>query len=189
MINTGNIKVYSLPDVYEKVSSDEVVKLREQMYDLQLEVDILKETINVLKKGPDIDCNNLNNKEKTAVINTMKNRYPLPVLLGKLNLARSSYYYQIDANSRSDKYKELREKITRIFTENEGLYGYRRIYNELKKTGINVSEKVVRRLMKEEGLQVKTGKAVQYNSHKRAVTPTLSNDIENDFLTKTIRDN
>ena len=44
MINTGNIKVYSLPDVYEKVSSDEVVKLREQMYDLQLEVDILKET-------------------------------------------------------------------------------------------------------------------------------------------------
>ena len=112
MINTGNIKVYSLPDVYEKVSSDEVVKLREQMYDLQLEVDILKETINVLKKGPDIDCNNLNNKEKTAVINTMKNRYPLPVLLGKLNLARSSYYYQIDANSRSDKYKELQEKIT-----------------------------------------------------------------------------
>lgn len=189
MINTGNIKVYSLPDVYEKVSSDEVVKLREQMYDLQLEVDILKETINVLKKGPDIDCNNLNNKEKTAVINTMKNRYPLPVLLGKLNLARSSYYYQIDANSRSDKYKELREKITRIFTENEGLYGYRRIYNELKKAGINVSEKVIRRLMKEEGLQVKTGKAVQYNSHKRAVTPTLSNDIENDFLTKTIRDN
>ena len=119
----------------------------------------------------------------------MKNRYPLPVLLGKLNLAKSSYYYQIDANSRSDKYKELREKITRIFTENEGLYGYRRIYNELKKTGINVSEKVIRRLMKEEGLQVKTGKAVQYNSHKRAVTPTLSNDIENDFLTKTIRDN
>ena len=43
--------------------------------------------------------------------------------------------------------------------------------------------------MKEEGLQVKTGKAVQYNSHKIAVTPTLSNDIENDFLTKTIRDN
>ena len=76
MINTGNIKVYSLPDVYEKVSSDEVVKLREQMYDLQLEVDILKETINVLKKGPDIDCNNLNNKEKTAVINTMKKLRP-----------------------------------------------------------------------------------------------------------------
>ena len=33
----------------EKISSEEIESLRKQMYELQLEVDILRETINVLK--------------------------------------------------------------------------------------------------------------------------------------------
>ena len=37
------------------ISSDEINQLKAQMQDMQLEIDILKETINVLKKDPDID--------------------------------------------------------------------------------------------------------------------------------------
>lgn len=47
-----NIKPEKLPDMDGKISSEEVESLRKQMYELQLEVDILKETINVLKKPP-----------------------------------------------------------------------------------------------------------------------------------------
>lgn len=51
-MNTKNIKPEKLPDMDEKISSEEIESLRKQMYELQLEVDILKETINVLKKRP-----------------------------------------------------------------------------------------------------------------------------------------
>ena len=52
LMNTKNIKLEKLPDIDEKISSEEVELLRKQIYELQLEVDILKETINVIKKRP-----------------------------------------------------------------------------------------------------------------------------------------
>ena len=52
MMNTKNITPDELPDNDGKISSEEVENLRKQMYELQMEVDILKETINVLKKRP-----------------------------------------------------------------------------------------------------------------------------------------
>ena len=64
------------------------------MQDMQLEIDILKETINVLKKDPDIDQSALSNREKAVIIDVLKNRYSLPLLLQKLQLSKSSYYYQ-----------------------------------------------------------------------------------------------
>ena len=67
-MNTKNIRPGKLPDMDEKISSEEVESLRKQMYELQLEVDILKETINVLKKDPRVDWKDLKNREKGAVI-------------------------------------------------------------------------------------------------------------------------
>ena len=46
-MNTENIKPGKLPDMDKKISSEAVESLRKQMYELQLEVDILKETINI----------------------------------------------------------------------------------------------------------------------------------------------
>ena len=46
-MNTKNIKLGKLPDMDKKISSEEVESLRKQRYELQLEVDILKETINI----------------------------------------------------------------------------------------------------------------------------------------------
>ena len=47
LLNTENIKPGKLPDMDKKISSEAVESLRKQMYELQLEVDILKETINI----------------------------------------------------------------------------------------------------------------------------------------------
>ena len=165
-MNTKNIRPGKLPDMDEKISSEEVESLRKQMYELQLEVDILKETINVLKKDPGVDWKDLKNREKVAVIDAMKEKYPLPILLRRMKLSRSSYYYQIKAFAAEDKYEYLRHEVVRIFLENKARYGYRRIHAELKRTGIKVSEKVVRRVMKEEGLEVKIRKARKYSSYR-----------------------
>ena len=181
LMNRKNIIPDELPNMEEKVSTEEIETLRDQMYELQMEVDILKETLNILKKDPGADRRNLKNREKVAVIDAMKNKYPLPKMLRMMELSRSSYYYQVNARAREDKYALVRIEIKRIFKDSRSRYGYRRIHAELKKIGIGISEKIVRRLMKEEEMKVKSKKAGKYNSYKGEITPAVPNRVERDF--------
>lgn len=75
----------------EQSSSKEIELLKSQIQDMQLEIDILKETLDVLKKDPGADMTALRNREKAVIIGALKNKYPLPILLQKRNLSRSSY--------------------------------------------------------------------------------------------------
>ena len=74
-------------------SAEDINALKAQMFDMQMEIDILKETINVLKKDPGIDQTTLANREKAVIIDALKNKYALPSLCKKPDLAKSSYYY------------------------------------------------------------------------------------------------
>ena len=80
-----------------------------------------------------------------------------------------------------DKYQTLREKIPELFKENKACYGYRRIHALLLKEDIRVSEKVVRRLMKEKELAVKSKHTRKYRSYKGEITPAPANLIARDF--------
>ena len=111
----------------------------------------------------------------------MKNKYPLPKLLNFLRIAKSSYYYQKAAIKQPDKYHELRMNIIELFKENRNCYGYRRIRSELKKIGIDVSEKIVRRIMKAGKLTVSTKRMRKYSSYKGEITPEVYNIINRNF--------
>ncbi len=63
------------------------------MLEMQMEIDILREEIKVIKKDPGINRKNLNNREKATIVDALKNRYSLSQLLSILHLSRSSYYY------------------------------------------------------------------------------------------------
>lgn len=165
----------------DKNSIDELEAIKAQMLDLQMEVDILKETINVLKKDPGVDLTVLKNREKAVIIGALKDKYSLPKLLKRFSLSKSSYYYQKIAINREDKYLNLRQRITELFHENRDVYGYRRIYTLLLKDGTVISEKVIRRIMKEEGLLIKQRRKRKYNSYKGEITPAVENVIERDF--------
>lgn len=106
------------------------------MLDMQLEIDILKEIINVLKKDPSIDQSTLKNQEKAVIIDALKNKYSLPLLLQKLDLSKSSYYYQKSVLKKGNKYASLSDRIHELFNENKKRYGYRRIHALLKREGI-----------------------------------------------------
>ena len=80
-------------------------------------------------------------------------------------MSKSSYCYQENCLHKPDKYKELRTEVQTIFRTADKRYGYRRIHASLKKSGRPVSEKVVRRLMKEEGLAVLYVKRKKYNAY------------------------
>ena len=99
----------------------------------------------------------------------------------KRNLHKSSYYYQQAVIKREDKYKAIRERIIKLFHENRDCYGYRRIHGQLKKEGIVISEKIIRRIMKEEGLIVKSIARGKYNSYKGEISPSVPNIIQRDF--------
>ncbi|WP_455046428.1 IS3 family transposase [Mogibacterium timidum] len=77
--------------------------------------------------------------------------------------------------------KHIRREVDRIFLENKARYGYRRIHAELKKIGIKVSEKVVRRVMKEDGLEVKIRKTKKYSSYKGEISPAVPNEVQRNF--------
>lgn len=169
-------------DFDTKPSKDSnISELQEQIKQLQMEVDVLKEALNLLKKDPGINVTELKNREKAVVIDAMKDRYSLPDLLRALKIAKSSYYYQETVLKQPDKYNAVREKIIELFEENRSCYGYRRIYQQLKKLGITVSEKIVRSIMKSENLAVMSKRAKKYSSYKGEISPEVENVINRDF--------
>ena len=160
----------------------EIEKLRKERNDLKLENKILKKA-NELKKEIGVNYGNLNNKEKTIVVNALKGAYPTTALLKKLKLKRSTFYYECTRNL-VDKYDDIKEKIKIIFNENYKCYGYRRIKIALIDTfDINISEKVVRRLMKQISLFVYQKRKRRYSSYEREIPPEVPNLLNRDFKT------
>ena len=180
-IPSGELKEGVTPSDSIITPPNEVTELKAQMLEMQMEIDILKETINVLKKDPGFDQAALNNREKAVIIDALKTKYSLPHLLMKLHISKSSYYYQERILFQPDKYFSLRIHIKELFAENKNRYGYRRIHALLKREGIVVSEKIIRRIMKEESLVVKVKKTAKYNSYAGEVTPAVPNEIARDF--------
>ena len=86
---------------------------------------------------------------------------PLREITAFLRISRSSYEYWRARLRRPDKYAALRGRVRELFEEGGRNWGYRTIWARLRREGRRVSEKVVRRLMREEGL------AVVYNRRRR----------------------
>ncbi len=158
-----------------------VEELKDEVFRLQLERDILEKAGEILKKGQGINPETLANREKVALIDALRDKYRLKLLLDMLQLAKSSYCYRECALHALDKYAALRIRIKEIFAEANSCYGYRRIHAVLQREGICVSEKVVRRIMKEKRLAVPFVKKKKYNFYQGEINPEVENLINRDF--------
>ena len=159
----------------------ENMELEKTRHRLQLEVDVLKKADEILKKEEGVNPNNLSNQEKAAVIDALRNAYRLKELLDCLHLSKSSYFYQERVLNRPDKYQNLRQEIREAFAAVNGCYGYRRLHAVLKGRGRSVSEKVIRRVMKEERLVVRNIRRRHYNSYLGEISPAAPNLINRNF--------
>lgn len=155
--------------------------LQKEVYKLRLEKEILEQATDLIKKEPGINPIILTNKEKAQVIDALCSKYSVTELLQCLHLSKSSYYYHRKQLSLPDKYLKERSLIVKLFHGNKGRYGYRRIYYSLKLLGITLSEKVIRRIMTEEGLKVNSLRLRKYNSYAREITPAVPNLLKRDF--------
>lgn len=106
-------------------SSAEVSALNRNVRDLEMEVAILKETLNILKKDPGVDVSALRNREKTEIVNALKDRFGLGQLLARLDLPRSVFYYNLKhANDRAIKDRDSLEFVQIAFQASKKRYGY-----------------------------------------------------------------
>ncbi len=168
------------PDAEIASLKEEIQKLQKDIYQLRMEKEILEKAAELLKKDEGIDINDLTNKEKTIVINALRDHYQLKVLLKSLKMAKSSYFYQLSAISKN-KYERIKGRISKIFNCSYQSYGYRRIKKSLENEGTKISEKVVRRLMKEERLFARGAQKRRYSSYLGEISPAVPNIINRDF--------
>ena len=115
------------------------------------------------------------------MINALRPKYSLKTLLSQLSLSKSSYFYQQHVFERDDKYASIRPRLKIIFKQNYASYGYRRMKLELADESIQLSEKVIRRLMKEENLQVINRRYQKYSSYAGEISPAVPNLLRRDF--------
>lgn len=141
----------------------------ERILELEAEVEALKkiESLGSTKEQA-------TNKEKTIVIEELRLKYPLAILLKALDIAKSSYYHSKKLLSMKEKDSETKSRIQSIYFDNKGRYGYRRITLELRNQGIIVNHKRVKRLMKVMGLFGITPRA-KYKSYKGDLNGTVKN--------------
>jgi transposase InsO family protein len=98
-----------------------------------------------------------------------------------LGLPRSSYFYHRARVEVADKYAEVRRAMAEIFERNYRCYGYRRIHASLSRQSLKISEKVVRRLMKQECLVAVARRRRRYGSYMGEITPAPDNLLNRDF--------
>nr|CBA28290.1 Probable transposase for insertion sequence element IS1353 [Curvibacter putative symbiont of Hydra magnipapillata] len=159
----------------------QVLLLERDIRRLQLEHDLLKKANELLKKGLGVAPQLLSNREKTLLVDALKNTYTLAELLCELDLARSSYFYHCARLRNPDKYAEARIAIAEVFQSNHRCYGYRRMRAALGRRHVHISEKVVQRLMKQECLVVAANKRCRYGSYLGEISPAPENLINRDF--------
>ena len=171
----------SPPDPQRLALEQKIETLRRDVWQLQLEHDLLKKANELLKKGLGVNLPLLSNREKTLLVDALREPYALVDLFVELGLARSSYFYHRAQLLGADKYAQARLAITEVFKRNHSCYGYRRLRASLGRQQLCLSEKVVQRLMKQEGLIVVTPRRRRYGSYLGEISPAPENLINRDF--------
>ena len=95
-------------------------------------------------------------------------------------LARSTYYYYLKQPNK-DKYECEKQEIQKIYNDNKGRYGYRRITIVMRDKGYVINHKTVQKLMKQLGLKGKQHKNDKYHSYKGTVGKVADNLLKRDF--------
>lgn len=167
-------------------AGDDVEELRRQVEVLRLENAVMRETIDVLKADdPRLDPSTLTNRERTRVVDAIRGEFGLAACLKAVGLKRSTYYYERGAIAAGDRYAVLRARVAGLFEQGGRAWGYRTIHRMLRldeSDPIVVSEKVVRRIMREGAMRpVYLKRPKRWSSYAGEIGEAPANLVERDF--------
>lgn len=161
---------------------DDPKELKKLAAQLMVEKAVMAEELMLIKKDDSVTPGALNNLQKTLVVDALRNHLPLPMLLETAGLSTSTFYYQLAAQARLDPLQDVRLRIAEIAEESHFTYGYRRTWWVLRHEGITISEKVVRRLMQEMAIPVRSPRRkIRYSSYAGEITPAPPNIVKRNF--------
>ena len=111
----------------------------------------------------------------------LRHEFKIGLLIDVAGIPRSTYYYYSKqfSSPKADKYAEIKALIRKIYDDNQGRYGYRRIVQELRKT-YRINHKTVQRLMREMGIFCRV-RMKKYNSFRGEAGSIAPNLLERDF--------
>ena len=120
--------------------------LKEENEKLKAEIDFLKKSQSLAKK-----LEELTTKEKVKVVNELRTKYELKVLLEMAEIPIFVYYYQLNSiKNKVNKYEEVEKEIEYLYLEkHKKRIGYQRIYIELKNQGRKIGKKKLKMNHKE----------------------------------------
>lgn len=95
-------------------------------------------------------------------------------------MASSVFYYHRSRLGKKDPYDKEKKAIRQIFNAHKGLYGYRRVTEEMRRKGFTINHKTVYRLMKEMDLTCTVRKA-RYHTFKGEGHHVFPNILQRDF--------
>ena len=110
----------------------------------------------------------------------MRPVYGLGLLLETKRMARSTFYYHLKPPCAEHRHTEAERRITEIFHQSSGRYGYRRIAMQLRNEGIVLNHKTVLRLMRKLGLSCRI-RQKRYRSYRGTVGKVAPNILGRDF--------
>ena len=83
---------------------EQIRDLKEQVRKLELKKAILEGTVELPGKDPGVDPEMLTNREKAALVDSLRPAHKLKDILEEIGMPRSSYQYQREAARRPYKY-------------------------------------------------------------------------------------
>ncbi|MCE0883478.1 IS3 family transposase [Pseudomonas putida] len=166
------------PYPVKPTTSDDTEKSRDQ---LLAELEWLRMENAYLKKPGGTEEARTKAAPKALIVSALKDRFPLAAVLQLADLPRSTFYYQLQAQAKPDKHAALKQMIQRVYHEEKGLYGYRRVAVVIRNGGTLVNKKVVERLMVELDLRSLV-RPKKYRSYKGVVGTIAPNLLERNFL-------
>ena len=167
----------------------ELEELRARCEELELRNAVLEGTIDILKKDPGADLSALTAAERAALADRLRGRFGLRAALAALSLPRSTFYDRLAAASAPDPYAALRApgpgrlrgvrgRLRLPPRPRRARAGRRRAAarpaarrGSTRRGPVAVSEKVVRRIMAEEGLRARAPRAAPLQLLRRRGGP------------------
>ncbi len=121
--------------------------------------------------------------ESYEFIDGLKCAYPIVKMCNWLEVSRSGFYEWRDrpASATAERREQLKERIVKIFDDEDETYGYRRVHAELARQGVEAGAELVRAIMREAELVACQPRRWRHSLTEAGQVGNLCDLLERDF--------
>ena len=184
MSKEGQIEasVYKTRAQLEKSLPDDPEELKDIAARLSAEKAVPEQELELAKKSPGGIPEKLPPRQKSLIAMKLRKRLPPELLFEVLDLKPSSFCYAPSIAKRPGKYAFARKEIEDVSCKGGRACGSPRTWASLRRRGAFASEKVVRRLMREDRVEVRYAKGKRrHASYVGEATPAPDDLVKRNF--------